>query len=150
MQSKIFFLEFYNVYPGVEHRCTQKCRKDCKFIYYIYTHGELKDVNLKYTDLRIEINHNNLPDILIKYLPRTEFISLVCEFGGLIGMWLGLSVIAVCETLIDFISMIYNQRNRIWLKVKNIVRVHIFNYPPILIKQNVIVRPRFNVNIHVS
>ena len=142
-----FFEEFFNVYPGIEHRCTEKCLKDCNFIYYIHTHEESKNIDLKNTFIQIIIEHNNLPDVLIKYLPRTEFISVVCQFGGLIGMWLGLSVFAICEVGLESIIMV---KNRIWCKVKNIFPVHIFNDPPILINQNVInMRQRLNVNIRV-
>ena len=39
-----------------------------------------------------------MPDIIIKYLPQTTFLSLVCNFGGLLGMWLGLSVLNIFES----------------------------------------------------
>ena len=76
--------------------CHDKCRKDCTFIYYsvdykgdtfrIYSGEEIDFVGID-----LVILHSNLPDIFITYLPKISFLSLVCDFGGLMGMWLGFS-----------------------------------------------------------
>ena len=82
--------------------CHDECRKDCSFIYYSpdYKGDELgvytNDV-VNFTEIDITIVHSNLPDIFITYLPKISFLSLVCDFGGLMGMWLGLSLLQIME-----------------------------------------------------
>ena len=43
----------------------------------------------------ITIQHNRLPDLFISYVPETTFITFIGNFGGLLGMWLGISVITI-------------------------------------------------------
>ena len=47
-----------------------------------------------------------MPDITIKHIPDISFISIICNFGGLLGMWLGLSFIKVLTTIKDVIIIV--------------------------------------------
>ena len=98
--------------------CLDKCQKDCKFTYYSTNTkvGQIK--NRGHFD--IFILHNNLPDIFITYLPKINFLSLVCNFGGLLGMWLGISILVIIEDLNKlFTALTRKSINIIQFKVKN-------------------------------
>ena len=49
-----------------------------------------------------------MPDIFIRSVPEITFIQFVCSFGGLMGMWLGISILVIfddiCKIIILFIS----------------------------------------------
>ena len=51
----------------------------------------------------IQIRHNGLPDVDLKHLPETTFIEFIFNFGGLLGMLLGLSMVSFN----DIISKIF-------------------------------------------
>ena len=107
-----------NIYKIASSNCRISCRQDCKFIYYptIY---EKKNVQ-NYGVVHLDVIHNQLPDIHIKYLPQTTLLSLVCDFGGVLGMWLGLSF--------------YNALNFIFLILKrNIEKITFVNEPRVMI-----------------
>ena len=51
-------------------------------------------------------------DIEVRHLPKTSFISLVCSFGGLLGLWLGMSVLAIMKSSTEIIKkLIVNNMN---------------------------------------
>ena len=43
----------------------------------------------------IKIIHSEYPDIFIEHIPEMSLISFLCNFGGLLGMWLGLSLFGI-------------------------------------------------------
>ena len=88
---------------GMKKYCNDKCRKDCIFTYYS-TNTKLDQINTK-GDFDIFILHNNLPDIIITYLPQVTFLTLVCDFGGLLGMWLGISILVMIEDLTKILKI---------------------------------------------
>jgi len=51
----------------------------------------------------VYVTHNHLPDQVIEHLPEITFISFVANFGGLLGIWLGLSAIAIFDFIIKFL-----------------------------------------------
>ena len=52
------------------------------------------------------IQHNQLPDVLVRHMPEMSFISFVSNFGGLLGMWLGLSVLIIFDNIFSFTKRI--------------------------------------------
>ena len=52
---------------------------------------------------KIKIYHRSLPDTIIKHIPEISFTAYIAQLGGLAGMWLGLSAIAIYDNLIQFI-----------------------------------------------
>ena len=122
--------------PNYEYTCTQKCRMDCNFNYYILDHKEIVNKYLDKTGYfyknEITIKHGSLPDISIKYLPQTTLLSFVCNFGGLLGMWLGLSILAICEDSSKILFKIIRKRNYIWHRIH-----HIFNLVKIKLSFNI-------------
>ena len=83
--------------------CTQHCKQDCSFEYYIYDinpGGQISDEEY-FRNSEIYIYHKQIPNIYIKHLPETTFISFISNFGGLLGMWLGISVIVIFENIFN-------------------------------------------------
>ena len=75
--------------------CNNKCQSGCQFTYYDW---EVKTENFLqvspwYKQVYINVKHNRLPDQIVKHFPETTFISFIYNFGGLLGMWLGMSVL---------------------------------------------------------
>ena len=113
--------------PTFEHECSHRCRMDCNFKYYLLDHKEFTNTHMdKSRDdqvFQIFIKHGNLPDILIKYLPQTTFLTFICNFGGLLGMWLGLSVLSIFEDSSSIIFKIIQSRTINWQKIENILKM---------------------------
>ena len=83
----------------ITSECSNECRSDCKFSYYLWQlNSRKRNRDEGHTHL-INIKPNRLPDIHINYLPQITFISFVCSFGGLLGMWLGLSFYGIITNL---------------------------------------------------
>jgi hypothetical protein len=79
--------------------CTKECQYDCdkqiiNFNVKRYDKLSKSESNMKST---IYISHSRLPDQKIQYLPEMSFVSFIANFGGLAGMWLGLSAIALYD-----------------------------------------------------
>ena len=86
--------------------CLDKCHKDCSFTYYSIG----VDVYKESKDLEIYMSHNNLPDVFIEYLPKITFLTLVCDFGGLLGMWLGISILVIMEDSKVFLQKLFKRK----------------------------------------
>ena len=115
------FVQNFNISLELKVRlaCYNECRKDCNFTYYSLvpsTKAKLNNSN----EMRIYLWHNNQADIAITHLPEITFISLVSNFGGLIGMWLGISVMVMFDELFKLIGLMIRSK-----PTKNIFFVHI-------------------------
>ena len=93
--------------------CSNQCQDVCQA--RIYPTEISKDHLNKYRGFdqnikrsTIKIKHNGLPDVTITHQPETTFIAFVCNFGGLLGMWLGLSVWTIFYDLSQrFVRLLY-------------------------------------------
>ena len=96
------------------------CPFDCEFNYFdwdlreIYKHEKYKSNHLRGI-LKVDFKHNRLPNQLIESIPEITFISFVSNFGGLLGMWLGMS----CMTAFRLLYQIFNQ-----LFIKKIFKIY--------------------------
>ena len=82
-------------YIELVNYCNDKCEEDCYQVYYLTTNIKLKEYKSIRTLNRggqIGIQPNSNPNILIEHFPEITFISLICYFGGLIGMYLGIFI----------------------------------------------------------
>jgi hypothetical protein len=85
------------------------CRKDCQYD----CDKQIINFNVKRSDKLsksesnmktiIHISHSRLPDQKIEYLPEMSFVSFIANFGGLAGMWLGLSAIALYDFVFKYL-----------------------------------------------
>lgn len=87
--------------PMFESNCQIECRPKCVNRYYNYEvksvskHGLLVD---GYQDLTfVRMIHNQMPDQLTEHIPEMTFVQFISSIGGLVGMWLGLSVLSVFD-----------------------------------------------------
>ena len=90
--------------------CLKSCREDCRFTSYDKVKTIAMDENNTDT-VGVFIMHNNMPDILIKSIPEITFISFVCNFGGLMGMWLGISILVIFDDVCKAIGLLISKRN---------------------------------------
>ena len=104
--DKFYFIS----YASAEIDCLQECRKDCKFSYFINSYenkGNFEETRMKTRNLII---HSPFPDILITHLPEITFNAFVCNFGGLLGLWLGLSVFAIFSEFRDICIKLFGKK----------------------------------------
>ena len=92
-------------------RCKNWCQQECTFKYYPFGLQKVNtDGKLDHLTISIEVEHNELPDIAITQIREMVFTTFVCNFGGLLGMWLGLSFITITERIMHILIQ--------WLKRK--------------------------------
>ena len=51
----------------------------------------------------ILIQHSSVPDIIVRHKFEMSLMSFVCNFGGLLGMWLGFSVLSISKDVFNSI-----------------------------------------------
>ena len=108
-------------FDQVQLKCQLQCKGECYQAQYLY---ETKFISNKLVQpsynrdkpVRINLIRNGLPDVSIDYMPEMTFISLVCNFGGLVGMWCGISVLACMKNMVAFIKYTFN---KIIFKINN-------------------------------
>ena len=59
--------------------------------------------------MQVDIFYKELSYEKIEQQPAFEFLSLLSEVGGFLGLLLGASVLTVCE-LLDFVAMFFIDR----------------------------------------
>ena len=82
-------------YQDHVEECKDNCKPECKQFFYIYDHivESRRNENDLFARLtNIKINHNRVPDVIVRHMPEFTLNSFIGNFGGLLGMWLGLSV----------------------------------------------------------
>ena len=84
--------------------CEKNCKVECKFKYYFVEIESLKHPDSAY----LQILHSVYPDIFIEHVPSMTLMDFICNFAGLLGMWLGLSVFSLFN---DMLTMIIRNNN---------------------------------------
>ena len=74
--------------------------------------------------------HNGYPDIVIEYIPEISLIAVIGNFGGLLGMWLGVSVLSSLDITINLTKHI----RKLFIKNFNNNIINIVNVQPILLR----------------
>lgn len=91
-------------YKNYRQNCTLKCNEDCTVEQYefdkfvdipFYAHGNLTG---------IQIMRRPKMDTVIRHSPDKTAIDLICDFGGLGGLWLGFSVISITTSIIQLMA----------------------------------------------
>ena len=84
--------------------CSMKCPQDCNIIYYDNHLSQYcfitNTTNLFKSNMMVQINPNGKPNMIIEYLPEMSLLSLICNFGGLLGMWLGVSILSISNDIV--------------------------------------------------
>ena len=102
-RNKTNILECQNsiYYTYLSELCGNICQEDCHQAYYLTTiENKPKPfidpaIHSENQPLLLKIQTNSNPNILIQHFAEITFISLFCNFGGLIGMYLGISLQSV-------------------------------------------------------
>ena len=86
-------------YQEITENCKLQCKPACQTSYFVYDikYIHILSKNQFETLTRINIHHDHLPDIYIRHLPEMTIISFISNFGGLLGIWLGISVFLIFE-----------------------------------------------------
>ena len=95
-------LGYDEIYEKFGQTCIDKCRPECHNRYYNYCFDS-KEINGTDHMTFIYIHHNQLPDQLTEHIEDITFIDFFGTFGGLFGIWLGLSAFAIFKTMSDWI-----------------------------------------------
>ena len=77
--------------------CFKSCKEDCYQEFYLF------DIQTKYFQfvnalnsmVFIHVEANSMPNVIIEHFAEMTFLSLLCNFGGLLGMWLGTSLLSL-------------------------------------------------------
>ena len=83
------------IYRKLIDTCTDACKSECRQSIYIYDYevfSKREVANYFNPSTNIEITHSRIPDVIVRHMPENTLISFISNFGGLLGLWLGLSV----------------------------------------------------------
>ena len=85
--------------------CKNKCLDNCEETFYEFKVGEIKGWTIikNANEFALTVQHNRFPDQIITHKPIMRWIEVASNFGGLLGMWLGLSIAFVLDYLINLI-----------------------------------------------
>ena len=106
---------------SLKQDCEEICKFECNDKYYYIEIKTRPDL----TNSGIYFSHNQYPDIFVHYIPEINFIGFLCNFGGLLGMWLGLSLFGSFNDIFSLIDKIAYRKHIIkvnQIKVNNRVR----------------------------
>ena len=77
--------------------CEDRCHQDCYFTYYSFTVSKFVDINMY--DIYLRFKHNEMPDMTIRHIAEMPLLTFICNFGGILGMWLGVSCVGMLEDI---------------------------------------------------
>ena len=97
MKVKICNKIIYNGhFEELKTHCMKFCIIDCNFVYF--------NVDL-YVDIKrrshIGIERDNAKVIIINYIPEMDLMNFICNFGGLLGIWLGFSIFSTFKYFLE-------------------------------------------------
>ena len=118
---------FWKVHDQINDKCQHICRPDCQFKYFTWDWRQRERTSDEQPSHTMRVIPSRLPTIQIKYLSQITFISFVCNFGGLLGMWLGLSFLRIFENLRKYFTKIIV--NNIFSNNNFNLNVFNINYP---------------------
>ena len=94
-----------------EEECQKKCPDECHQEYYFLdlkmTEKLSDSIPMKNRSSELKIVPSSRPKIIITHLPEMTLMSLVCNFGGLLGIWLGLSALDILTYLWKYYNLIH-------------------------------------------
>ena len=109
-------------YYEMREKCMAQCPDECGHVYYLLQFKEKKLFKLMIStsnSINVYLIQSNFPTIIIKQLPEMSLISLLCNIGGLLGMWLGVSLLSTFNNL-------YNTSKNIFWKL--ISKINFYNF----------------------
>ncbi len=120
LTSNDMFCPFNNECKSLNIRssCTKSCKPDC--ISEQYEFETWADIPWhKFTNTTgVTIRRKPVLDQVYRHSPEITWIQLVSDFGGLGGMWLGISVITISKAIICWFNRSVSN-NKITERIKN-------------------------------
>ena len=107
-------------------QCTNQCKDDCKFKYYLFDSTTIK--KFPHPVASIFIRHNGIPDVFIRHIPEITHLSFISSFGGLLGMWLGLSILTIFNKMTLQFYQIFIKLNKSYTNNIKIDRLMLVNF----------------------
>ena len=108
--------------------CEKVCKVECNFKYY-----PLETLSFERPDPILNIVHGQMPDIFIKYIPEITLMGFICNFGGLLGMWLGLSLFTIFHNISNLFIKVVQAKNMTYKFNIKLDRKHMTNSAPVKI-----------------
>ena len=99
--------EYNRMNMKVWRNCGKICKVECYMKYYSTKIERTENLNYK----SVYIHHGVNPDTFVEHIPEMTLIGFICNFGGLLGMWLGLSILAIFNNTLNFITRIFHHKN---------------------------------------
>jgi len=103
------FDEVIKLQTKYEYICESLCPPNCEESYYGFDVYIGHDATVASTwskpkhQFSIIIRHDSVLDQIVEHRPILSWIELVSNFGGLLGMWLGLSVVFIFDSILKYI-----------------------------------------------
>ena len=93
-ETNFFYHCITRLKESLHVECVERCQTDCQTWFYEY---QVKKITSEWMPdlVTLFITHNHIPDQTIEYLPKMSFEEITGTVGGLMGMWLGLSILAI-------------------------------------------------------
>ena len=120
--------------------CSERCKPDCNTGLYFRDINKMSDLSyFPYEAYILNIQPGSIPDIIVRHSFEMTLMSFVCNFGGLLGMWLGFSVLSISKHIFESIRRLYSfNGNKINLFMNNNLTTfkHKFNQKFFINKSN--------------
>ena len=102
----------YHNYHHLRQSCTIKCADHCHQEYYLlYSKQTRKETNvsimMRSNRIFLTLMPSSMPNVVISHFAEMTFLSALCNFGGLVGMWLGISVLAIMDDVIHLTKRLF-------------------------------------------
>ena len=97
--------------------CIENCPVDCLSTDFRIVNKEVKHYDdndySKPLDkvIFVTIKHSGI-DEEVRHMPQINHMSLICNLGGLLGLWLGMSMLCVLKKSIGIINIIYINKTK--------------------------------------
>ena len=121
-------------------QCNMKCPIECRFTYYtLDINYDQRQENLdveRYTKASIRLKHNQLPDYIVKHVPETTFITFISNFGGILSLWLGFSIMSLTQDIVRLTSNLIISKCSINFNTKNTKNIFNINNPSLSFSKN--------------
>ena len=84
----------------LNNECQAQFQKDCVDRFYSFEIGTKASKKWDHHNIFIKITHSRFADHSNEHMPVMDWITLVSNLGGLMGIWLGFSIFFLCNELI--------------------------------------------------
>ena len=119
-------IPLYNNYNALRDEnyiiCSEKCKPDCNTRLYFTQINKINDLHdtFGFQTIDIQIKRSSIPEIIVRHSFEMTLISFVCNFEGLLWMWLGFSVLSISKHIFESIRRLISfNGNKIYLIMNN-------------------------------